>query len=74
MTTEELLNSYFLGNAIWKYRFAIFPHRCAISGKWLWLSKHYRLDATYHSFVHPFGKSKWLHRELGMQIKLMKQP
>ena len=37
----------FLRKAVWKYKFAILPHRCRISKKIIWLKKGYKGTATY---------------------------
>lgn len=37
----------FLKKAKWKESFALFPHRCRISKRWIWLKKAYKGVATY---------------------------
>jgi hypothetical protein len=60
-----------MGEERWDYRLPLFPRRCAISRKWLWLNRHYKLTSVQYEFTEPFGKTRWLHREIGMHIKLL---
>lgn len=75
MTLEESddyqsLEQHLLEDASWHYRTPLWPHRCHASGRWLWFGKHWLLRVRYASLTEVFYESRWLHREVGTQIKL----
>ena len=41
----------FLRKAVWKHKFALLPHRCRISKKWIWLKKGYEGTAIYIGYT-----------------------
>lgn len=49
----------FLRKAVWKHKFAILPHRCRISKKWIWLKKGYKGTATYTGPGLPVTETHW---------------
>ena len=49
----------FLRKAVWKHKFAILPHRCRISKKWIWLKKGYKGVATYTGPGLPVTETRW---------------
>lgn len=61
---------------IWVYKFAFLPHRCYITGKWLWLKKHYirrTEDYFYDEVRRPIHKivyskvDRWCKKEEAIQ-------
>jgi hypothetical protein len=57
----------FLQKAKWKETFAILPHVCRISKRWIWLKKAYKGVATYTGPVLPVTETHW--HESGEHIK-----
>lgn len=57
----------FLRKAKWKETFAILPHRCRISKRWIWLKKAYRGVAYYEGPGTPVTETHW--HESGEHIK-----
>ena len=49
----------FLRKAVWKHKFALLPHRCRISKKWIWLKKGYEGTATYTGPGTPVTETHW---------------
>lgn len=49
----------FLRKAVWKERFALLPHRCRITKKWIWLKKGYKGTATYTGPGLPVTETHW---------------
>ena len=71
MTLEEsddhqLLEQRLLDDATWCLRTPLWPHRCHVSGRWLWFGKHWLLRER----TEVFYETRWLHLEVGMQIRL----
>lgn len=57
----------FLKRAKWKETFALLPHRCRISKRWIWLKKAYKGVATYTGPGTPVIETHW--HESGEHIK-----
>ena len=58
----------FLREAKWKETFAMLPHVCRISKRWIWLKKAYKGVATYNTgSVFPVTETHW--HETGEHIK-----
>ena len=49
----------FLRKAVWKHKFALLPHRCRISKKWIWLKKGYEGTAIYIGPGTPVTETHW---------------
>jgi hypothetical protein len=61
----------FYGRAKWYLRRCWAPHRCDISGRWLWLVKAYQGQSmTWHYPGSPIVETRWLSRAEFMQFAL----
>ena len=55
----------------WNYRFAFLPHRCFVSKEWIWGKMHYKVVDVYDTSVGFFSNSKWVQKELAIQLMLI---
>lgn len=67
MNEDDMLDWIFLRKAVWKERYAILPHRCRISGKWIWLKKGYKGTSVYKGPGTDVIETKW--HDSGEHIK-----
>lgn len=67
---EKLLVDSFFNKAEWRYTVSWFPHRCYVSQRLLW-GRHFKLVRTFGGIGGVFAEVRWLHRDVGMQIRLM---
>ena len=61
------MQNYFVKEASWRLKFAWRPHRCMLSGKWIWLELGYQGRAIW------FGKGlivpeSWTNTKTGIEI------
>jgi hypothetical protein len=59
---EQLLEPYLKRAGDWQLKFAVVPHRCAVSGQRIWLEHAYRGTRTIRHGDHLITEYFWINR------------
>jgi hypothetical protein len=59
---EQLLEPYLKQAGSWQLKFAVVPHRCAVSGQRIWLEHAYRGTRTIRSGDQFMTEHFWINR------------
>jgi hypothetical protein len=59
---EQLLEPYVKQAQHWQLKFAIMPHRCAVSGQQIWMEYAYRGTRTIIGPGTPVVEHFWINR------------
>ena len=62
----------FEDRAQYEYRFCLWPHRCHISGRWLWLTTAMYSRAIWHGPGEPVIEQRWYHRDEALMLMIKK--
>lgn len=57
---EQLLETYLKQAQAWQLKFAVIPHRCAVSGQRIWLEYAYRGTRTSGPRDHQTVEHFWI--------------
>ena len=63
-------NQRFLQRAETELKWLLWPHRCAVSNKWLWLTRAYRAMYVITGPGDPCIWTRWYSREEMLVLKL----
>ena len=64
-------DDYFYKRATWQYAFAWLPHRCFVTGRWLWLTQALRARAEWRrGDDHFVTEDRWFDRYEALLLKL----
>ena len=59
MPSDVTMLGAFYGKAKWKLKFALWPRRCAISNKWIWMKRGYEGTAIWTGPGDPVFEYNW---------------
>ena len=59
---EHMMASFY-DRAQWELKFAVWPQRCATSGRWCWMNYHYRGTATWTGPGEDAVEQHWHHHD-----------
>jgi hypothetical protein len=57
---EQFLEPYLKQAGDWRLKFAVVPHRCAVSGRRIWMEYAYRGTRTYGPRDHQTAEHFWI--------------
>lgn len=58
---DEWEERYWRKQATWELKFVVWPRRCALSRRWLWLKRAYRGEYQIHGPGDPVVDVRWQH-------------
>jgi hypothetical protein len=61
--TPRLDDWHFYKRAEWKLKFAVFPTRCDLSKKFIWLKTAYRGQSVYTGPGTPVTETRWIDKK-----------
>lgn len=74
MPLDQTHSSYdpFEGRAQYEYRYSLWPRRCYVSKRWLWLTTAMYSRAIWHGPGEPVIESRWYHRDEALMLMIKK--
>jgi hypothetical protein len=68
----SLINWSTIKSTRWKYARAFLPHKCKVTGNWLWLGKHYMVITKTTVCFGEFETDtvEWIRKDEGVQMLL----
>lgn len=60
MTRDDVSNIF---NTYWTLKFALFPHRCTKSKKWIWFTWAYRGVTLIRYDIERFERITWMSKQ-----------
>lgn len=66
----EKVTSEYVETDRWQHAFAFLPHKCCVTGEWIWLSMNYKITTRRTSIDETTDTVRWMEKKEGVNILL----